>query len=96
MKKEYIGKTFSNILVRILIVTINNAFNNNTLMENFNRKFRKLVTEIIDKNSIISIFCLIYVIQLAVKIMMGRLNIEIKNNSKKVNWESDKVIEEIN
>jgi hypothetical protein len=106
VKGEYIGKTFSNILTRILdnfniqnrilAVTINNVFNNNTLVENFNQKFRKSITEVFDGNSVIYIFYLAHVIQLAVKIMMGRLNIEIKDNLKKVNWEGDKIVEKIN
>jgi hypothetical protein len=106
MKKEYTGKTFSNILARILdnfnirnrilAITTNNASNNNTFVKNLNQKFRKSVIEIFNRNSVIYIFYLIYVIQLTVKIIMGRFNIEIKDNLKKVNWKSDKAVEEIN
>jgi uncharacterized membrane protein len=80
---------------RILVVTIDNVSNNNKFIKFFNQKFRSSITEIFGINLILYIFCLIYVIQLVVKIMMGRLNIEIKNDSKEVNWERNKIAEEI-
>jgi hypothetical protein len=105
IKGDYFGKIFSGVLVsildnfsirnRILAVTIDNAFNNNTLIGILNKEFRKSVTEIFNIDLIFHIFCLAYVIQLAVKIMMGRFKIESKNNSMKVNWEKDKAAEEI-
>jgi hypothetical protein len=105
VKEEYFGKTLFNILARILnnfnirnrilAVTINNAFNNNTFMENLNQKFRKSITEIFGGNSVVHIPYLTHIIQLTAKIIMGRLKIEIKNNSKKVNWEGDKAVKEI-
>jgi hypothetical protein len=68
-----------------IAVTINNAFNNNTLIENLNQEFRKSVTEVFGGNPVVYVPYLVYVIQLAAKIMMGRFKIEIKNDSKKVN-----------
>jgi hypothetical protein len=105
VKGNYSDKTFSGVLAsildnfsirnRILAVTIDNASNNNIFVGIFNKKFRKSVTEIFNINLIFHVFCLIHIIQLAVKIMMGRLKIELKNNSMEVNWEGDKAAEEI-
>jgi hypothetical protein len=78
-----------------LAVTIDNASDNNIFMGTLNKKFQESVTEIFNTDSIFHIFYLIYVIQLAVKIMMGRLKIEAKNDSKEINWEGDKVAEKI-
>jgi hypothetical protein len=104
IKKDHSDKIFYGVLIsildsfsirdRILAVTMDNASNNNTLIRIFNKEFRKLVTEF-DINSIFYISYLVYVIQLAVKIMMGRFKIEPKNNLIKVNWEGDKAAEEI-
>jgi hypothetical protein len=64
-------------------------------VKSFNKKFRKSVTEIFNTNSILYLFYLTHVIQLAAKIIMGRFKIESKNNSKKVNRKKDKAAEEI-
>jgi hypothetical protein len=105
IKGDHSGKTFFGILIsildnfsirdRILVVTINNVSNNNTFIRILNKKFRKLVTEIFNTDSIFHILYLAYIIQLAVKIIMGRFKIEPKNNSIKINWEEDKAAEEI-
>jgi hypothetical protein len=105
IKGNYFDKIFFGVLIsmldnfnirnRILAVTIDNVFNNNTFVGTFNQEFRKSITEIFHIDSIFHIPCLAYVIQLAVKIMMGRLKIEAKNDSKKINWEGDKGTEEI-
>jgi hypothetical protein len=104
IKKDHSDKIFYGVLIsildsfsirdRILAVTMDNASNNNTLIRIFNKEFRKLVTEF-DINSIFYISYLVYVIQLAVKIMIGRFKIELKNNSIEVNWQGDKVAEKI-
>jgi hypothetical protein len=105
MKEDYFGKTFSGVLVsvldsfsirdRILTMTTDNASNNNTFIRILNKEFRKLVTEIFDTDSILYIPYLTYVIQLAAKIIIGRLKIELKNDLMKINWEEDKVAEKI-
>jgi hypothetical protein len=110
LKFEYIkgnhsDKTFSGVLIsmldsfsirnRILAVMTNNASNNNTLIGILNQKFRKSITEIFSTDSIFYILYLAYVIQLTAKIMIERFKIEPKNNLKKINWEEDKVAEEI-
>jgi hypothetical protein len=105
MKGNYSDKTFFGVLIsildnfsirdRILAVTTDNVFNNNTLIGTLNKELRKSVTEIFDINLILHILYLAYVIQLIVKTMMERFKIESKNNSIKVNWEGNKVAEEI-
>jgi hypothetical protein len=95
VKGDYSGKIFSGVLAsmldsfsirnRILAVTINNAFNNNTFIGIFNKEFRKSVTEVFDTNLILYIFYLAHVIQLVAKIIMRRFKIESKNNSMKIN-----------
>jgi hypothetical protein len=74
---------------------IDNASNNNTFIRILNKEFRKSITEIFDIDLILYILYLVYIIQLAVKIMMGRFKIELKNNLIEVNWEGDKAAEEI-
>jgi hypothetical protein len=105
MKKNHFGKTLSGVLIsilnnfsirdRILAVATDNASNNNTLVGILNKEFRKSITEIFNIDSIFHILCLIYIIQLAAKIMIGRFKIEPKNNSIKINWKGDKIAEEI-
>jgi hypothetical protein len=105
MKKDHSDKTFSDVLIsildsfsirdRILAVTTDNASNNNIFMRILNKELRKSVTEIFNINSILHIPYLAYVIQLAAKIIIGRLKIESKNNSIKINWEKNKTAEEI-
>jgi hypothetical protein len=95
VKGDHFGKIFSGVLIlildsfsirdRILVVTIDNAFNNNIFIGIFNKELRKSVTEIFSTDLIFHIFYLAYIIQLAVKIMMGRFKIELKNNSIEVN-----------
>jgi hypothetical protein len=56
MKNSHAGKTLSNILVsilqyynirdRVLLITIDNASNNNTLLNALNQKLKKSVNEI--------------------------------------------------
>jgi hypothetical protein len=50
-----------------------------------NKEFRKSITEIFDTDLILHIPYLAHIIQLTAKTMMGRLKIESKNNSIKVN-----------
>jgi hypothetical protein len=105
MKGNYSGKILSGVLIsilnnfsirnRILAVTIDNVFNNNIFMGILNKEFRKSVTEIFNIDSIFYIPYLVHVIQLAVKIIMGRFKIEPKNNLMEINWEGDKIAEEI-
>jgi hypothetical protein len=105
MKEDYFDKIFSGVLIsmldnfsirdRILAVTTDNASNNNMFMGILNKEFRKSVTEIFGIDSIFYILCLVYVIQLTVKVMMGWFKIESKNDLMEVNWEGDKVAEEI-
>jgi hypothetical protein len=81
VKGDHSGKTFFGVLVsildsfsirdRILAVTTDNASNNNTFVGTFNKELRKSVTEVFGIDLIFHIFCLVYVIQLAVKVMMG-------------------------
>jgi hypothetical protein len=105
IKEYHIVKILSGILItvlnnfnirdRILAVTIDNVSNNNTLIRILNKKLRKSVTEIFNINLIFHILYLAHIIQLAVKIMIGRLKIEPKNNLMEVNWEKNKAAEEI-
>jgi hypothetical protein len=76
-------------------VTTDNASNNNTFIGTLNKEFRKSITEIFDTDSILHIPYLAYIIQLAAKIIMGRFKIESKNDLMEINWEGDKVAEEI-
>jgi hypothetical protein len=72
MKGDHFDKIFSGVLIsvldnfsirnRILVVTINNVFNNNIFMRILNKEFRKSVTEIFNTNSILYIPYLIHVI----------------------------------
>jgi hypothetical protein len=105
MKENHSDKTFSGVLTsilnnfsirnRILAITTDNAFNNNTFIEILNKEFRKSITEIFNIDSIFHIPYLAHVIQLAAKTIIGRLKIELKNNSIKINWEENKAAEEI-
>jgi hypothetical protein len=95
MKEDYSGKIFSGVLIsildsfsirnRILIMTTDNASNNNIFIGILNKEFRKSVTEIFNTDSILHILYLAHIIQLAAKTMMGRFKIEPKNNSMKIN-----------
>jgi hypothetical protein len=103
IKENHFGKILSDILIsildnfsildRILAMKIDNASNNNIFIEILNKEFRKSITEIFNINLIFHILYLAYIIQLTVKIMIGRLKIESKNNLMKINWERDKIAE---
>jgi hypothetical protein len=51
--------------------------------------------EVFGTDSILYIPYLVYIIQLTAKVIIKRLKIESKNNSMKINWEENKVAEEI-
>jgi hypothetical protein len=105
VKENYSGKTLSGVLIsvldnfsirdRILAVTIDNVSNNNTFVRTLNKEFRKSVTEVFSIDLIFHIPYLTHVIQLTVKAIMERFEIESKNNSMEINWERDKSAEEI-
>jgi hypothetical protein len=104
VKGSHAGKVFSDIFVfvlqcynirdRVLSITIDNASNNNTLLNALNQELKKSVNEIflID---IIRISCLAHVIQLCVKILIKILKIDPKDENKKAGPANDKFIENI-
>jgi hypothetical protein len=99
VKSNYAGKALLDILVsvlqyynirdRVLLITINNASNNNTLLNTLNQELKKSVDEIFSTD-IIRIPCLAHVIQLCVKVLMKTLKIDPKDESKKAGPVNDK------
>jgi hypothetical protein len=78
----------------VLLITIDNASNNNTLLNVLNQELKKSVNEIFSTD-IIRIPCLAHVIQLCVKILIKVLKIDSKDESKETEPTNDKLIKNI-
>jgi hypothetical protein len=78
----------------VLLIIIDNASNNNTLLNALNQELKKSVDEIFSTD-IIRILCLAHVIQLCVKALMEVLKIDPKDESKEAGPANDKSIEDI-
>ena len=78
----------------MLSITIDNASNNNTLLNALNQELKKSVNEIFSTD-IIRILCLVHVIQLYVKVLIKILKIDPKDESKEAGSVNDKFTENI-
>ena len=73
----------------MLSITIDNASNNNTLLNALNQELKRCVDKIFSTD-IIRIPCLVYVIQLCVKALIEILKINPKNEIKETESANDK------
>jgi hypothetical protein len=70
-----------NLLDRVLLITTNNIYNNNTLIKELNSYINKAIKKRFLNSNIIYILCLIYVIQLALKALLGKIRLASKNKT---------------
>jgi hypothetical protein len=78
----------------VLLIIIDNASNNNTLLNALNQKLKKSVNEIFSTD-IIRIPYLAHVIQFYVKALIEILKIDPKNENKETGPANDKFIKDI-
>jgi hypothetical protein len=78
----------------VLLIIINNASNNNTLLNALNQKLKRSVNEIFSTD-IIRVSYFAYVIQLCVKVLIEILKIDPKDEIKKAGPVNDKFIKNI-
>ncbi len=104
INEEYSGRALSRIVInilkdfnirdRVLVLTIDNASNNLTLLNSLNELLAKSINNIFVKD-IIRLSYLAYIIQLSVKALMEIINTDPQAEIVDINWLNEKAIEEI-
>jgi hypothetical protein len=70
-----------NLLDRVLLITTNNIYNNGTLIKELNSYINKAIKKRFLNGNITHIPCLVYVIQLALKALLGKICLAPKNKT---------------
>ena len=70
-----------NLLNRVLLITTDNIYYNSTLIKELNSYINEAIDKGFLNNNITRIRCLIYVIQLALKALLGKIRLTPKNKT---------------
>jgi hypothetical protein len=70
-----------NLLDRVLLIIINNIYNNNTLIKELNSYINEAIKKRFLNGNITYIPCLTYIIQLALKALLGKIRLTPKNKT---------------
>jgi hypothetical protein len=70
-----------NLLDWVVLIITNNAYNNSTLIKELNSYINKAINKGFLNGNIIYILCLVYIIQLALKALLGKIRLTPKNKT---------------